>query len=108
MKLEKYTKKHRTEIQWLSRYSTTMEDDKHGRWARIAYAGKFSNMGIFRKKICRWEIAWIKKLIHEGTLKFTVHYLYPSNGSHVFDSIEQAKKEVNKTFRWFIKMSSNK
>lgn len=57
---------------------------------------------FFRRKVCRWEIAWVKKLIINGELKFTIDYLYPSNGKHLFDSLNAAKKEVDKTFKWFI------
>ena len=53
-------------IQWECRYSVTNEDDKHGRWARVAYAGRFGNLGIFKNHICRWEIGWIKKLKGEN------------------------------------------
>jgi hypothetical protein len=42
----------KTEIKWDSRYSSTMENDDMGRWARVAYAGKFDNMGFKNGKIC--------------------------------------------------------
>jgi|GEM_PF-1595870 len=95
-------------VRWLTRYSSTMENDKQGRWARVAYSGKFDNNGFWRGKCCRWEIAWIKKLIINDEIKFTVNYLYPSNGKFLFDNVAAAKKEVNKTFRWFIKMCVGK
>jgi len=95
-------------VEWLPRYSTTMEDDKVGRWARVAYAGKFENAGFYRGKVCRWEIAWVKKLETKDGLKFIANYLYPSNGQYVFNNLEDAKKEVEKSFRWFIKMCSGK
>lgn len=94
------------DVRWLPRYSDTMENDKQHRWARVAYAGRFDNIGFYRGKVCRWEIAWIKKL--QDTKKFTVIYLYPSNGKSVFDSVKEAKKEVEQTFRWFMKMCGGK
>ena len=54
------------DVRWFPRYSSTMEDDDMGRWARVAYAGKFDNMGFWRGKVCRWEIAWVKKLDIKG------------------------------------------
>lgn len=96
------------DVRWIPRYSSTMEDDKMGRWARVAYAGKFDNNGFYRGKVCRWEIAWIKKLEIKGELKFTISYLYPSNGKHLSDNLEDAKKEVEQTFRWFMKMCVGK
>jgi hypothetical protein len=77
-----------------------MENDEMGRWARVAYAGKFGNIGFYRGKVCRWEIAWIKKV----DKKFYLLYYYPSNGKRVFDTVQDAKKEVSKTFKWFLKM----
>lgn len=96
------------DVRWLPRYSSTMEDDDMGRWARVAYAGKFDNMGFYRGKVCHWEIAWVKKLDIKGELKFTINYLYPSNGKHLFDNLEDAQKEVEQTFRWFMKMCGGK
>jgi hypothetical protein len=80
-----------------------MADDKLGRWARIAYAGTFNNFGFIGKRVCYWEIAWIKKLKIESEQKFSVHYLFPSNGNKLFDNLSDAKKEVVKSFKWFIK-----
>src|SRR5690554_3438747 len=87
------------DVRWFPRYSSTMDDDDMGRWARVAFAGKFNNMGFWRGKVCRWEIAWVKKLeSSKGELKFVVSYLYPSKGKHLFDNLEDAKKEVEQTF----------
>ena len=96
------------DVRWLPRYSETMEDDKQGRWARVAYAGKFDNMGYFRGKVCRWEIAWISKIMIKDEMRFTVQYKYPSNGKHLFDNLKDAQKEVEKTFPWFVKMCVGK
>ena len=96
------------DVRWLPRYSSTIEDDDMGRWARVAYAGKFDNMGFWRGKVCRWEIAWVKKMDIKGELKFTISYLYPSNGKHLFNDLEAAQKEVEQTFRWFMKMCGGK
>ena len=96
------------DVRWLPRYSETMEDDKQGRWARVAYAGKFDNIGFYKDKVCRWEIAWVKKIDIKGELKFTVSYLYPSNSKHIFDNLEDAQKEVEQSFSWFMNMCGEK
>lgn len=100
----------RINVRWLPRYSSTMEDDDMGRWARVAYAGRFtkSGFGFYRGNPCRWEIAWVRKLDKKGELKFVVSYLYPSHGGHIFDTLEDAQKEVEKNFRWFLKMCVGK
>jgi len=94
------------EIRWDSRYSDTMEDDWRGRWARIAYAGRLTNgcVPFYYGKVCYWEIAWIKKVKFKGIVKFTVNPIFPYTGGLVFDTLDEAKKEVEKHFRWFIKM----
>lgn len=109
-KTEKQTNILPATVHWLPRYSETMEDDDTGRWARVAYAGKLDNinLGFFRGKVCRWEIAWIKKLHFNNKLYFTISYKYPNNGKSMFDDLPKAKKEVEKTFRWFINMCTNK
>lgn len=92
------------DVRWLPRYSSNMEDDDMGRWARVAYAGKFDNIGFYKGKVCRWEIAWVSKLIVKGDLYFAISYKYPNNGETIFKNLEAAQKEVEQTFRWFIKM----
>ena len=92
-------------IKWTNRYSGTREDDDRGRWARVAYAGDFSRP-FLRGKNCHFEIAWIKKVKIEKANKFYVLYNYPSGGKLLFDDINSAKKEVKRTFNWFIKMCS--
>lgn len=89
-------------IVWLTRYSSTMEDDAYGRWARVAYAGELENDGFSDGKVCRWDIAWVNKLVIPEGIKFTVRYLYPSDGKVLFDNLEDAQKEVEETFQWFI------
>jgi|SRR5665647_321206 len=91
------------EIKWVNRYSDTMEDDKQGRWARVAYAGRFNGFGFYRKKVSCWDIAWVKKCQD----KFTVHTHFPIVTTGVFDTVEQAKAAVEKDFRWFIEMCIN-
>ena len=49
-------------------------------------------------KFLESEIAWISKLND----KFTMNYKYPSNGKFVADSLDEAKKEVETTFKWFL------
>jgi predicted nucleotidyltransferase len=90
-----------TKIEWANRYSDTMEDDFQGRWARIAYAGIFDNFGFVDGKVSRWDIAWITKVYKFD--KFQIRYKFPSNEQKVFDDLEDAKKEVEKNFDWFIK-----
>jgi len=104
---DKITITIKPKIQWDCRYSKTMENDKQGRWARVAFAGAFNNWGFVRGKVCRWEIAWIKKFQFENEplkLKFRIEYNFPSNGEKVCDTLPEAKKEVIKSFNWFIKM----
>ena len=93
-------------IKWLPRYSETMEDDKQGRWARVAWAGDTKHV-FFNGKPCQWEIAWVKKL-DSGSKKFFINYLYPSNGGMRFDTLKECQKEVEKTFRWFMKCCNKK
>lgn len=92
------------EIKWSNRYSETMEDDKQGRWARVAYAGRLGNCGFTRGKVSYWQIAWVKKCMG----KFTVHNYFPIIQTQVFDTLEQAKAAAEKDFRWFIEMCINK
>ena len=96
----------KVKIVWQNRYSQTMENDKHGRWGRTAHAGYFNPpVGFYRGKIAVWEIAWIKKLEHEGNLKFIVSFDFPTKSmGGVYDSVEEAQAKVGKEFRWFIKM----
>ncbi len=95
-------------IIWRHRYSSTMEDDKMGRWARVAYAGK-TNGGfpLIDGMICEWEIAWVKKIKDPASNlflnKFIISPLFPFHGKYIFDSLEEAQTEVDKHFRHFIK-----
>ena len=90
-------------IIWSNRYSATMEDDKQGRWARVAYAGTKRNFGTIGKKVALWDIAWIKKCED----KFTVYNHFPIVTTGVFDTVDQAKAAVEKDFRWFIQCCIN-
>ncbi len=96
------------QIKWDERYSSTMEDDKQGRWARIAYAGNFNNKVPFTIEGAhdRFEIAWVKKLYstfgNETKLKFTVSPKFPYSGEFMFETLEEAKSEVENRFRFFI------
>jgi len=107
-KAQKTKKTNPIVIAWLSRYSDTMEDDKIGRWARVAYAGNFnSGMPFYRGKVSRWEIAWVKRIKdpkNEGKTYYSVSPDFPFKGNHVHDTLESAQKEVETHFRWFIKM----
>ena len=90
------------DIRWISRYSDTDKPDKNGRWARVAYAGKFEDSKMLdTKTIDRWEIAWVKKV--PQTSQVFAQYLFPSHGKNMFDTLEEAKKEVEKQFNYFIK-----
>lgn len=94
------------DIRWESRYSETDQPDKHGRWARIAHAGKFENSKwLETKKIDRFMIAWVKKVYNTTDLKprYIINYHFPSHGEFIFSSFEEAKKEVEKQFNFFIK-----
>jgi hypothetical protein len=95
------------QIKWSFRYSDTMDDDNKGRWARIAYAGKFSGLGFYKNRVSVFQIAWITKLHTEKGMKFYVSYKFPSNSDCVFDDLPAAKKAVEKSFYWFLKMCNN-
>lgn len=86
---------------WEDSYSSTMEDDEFGRWARIAHAG---DKKIWNKKeeLCFWQIASIGKLIFEDKIKFTINCVFPYSGKYVFDTLENAKKTIEKNFSYFI------
>ena len=96
-------------VRFAARYSDTLSDDEFGRWGIVAYAGKFLNGPFHNGRVASWEIAWIKKLndIETGlfTGKFIVHPSFPYHGLFLVESIEQAKKEIEKEFTWFVKMS---
>lgn len=102
--------KHNIEIKWDQRYSTTMEDDEQGRWARIAYSGNFKKgkMGFVNNRVAQWQIAWIDKIIIKDKLYFKVKYEFPSNRDYVFEDLEQAYKAVEESFIWFITMCLQK
>jgi len=95
-------KKNNIHIEWTERYSSTMEADKHGRWAREAYAGNLFGMGLKDKKIARWNIATINKYMADGKDKFVILYHFPSHGQLMIDDLDSARKEVEKLFRWFV------
>lgn len=90
-------------VQWTDRYSSTMENDEKGRWARVAIAGK-TDSPFHERKIAMFNIAWIKKLYIKGELNFVIDYLFPSQEKFLFKRLEDAKKEVEITFEWFISM----
>lgn len=94
-------------LRWDKRYSSTMENDKMGRWARIAYAGrrKFVN-GSYSS----FEIAWICKHEYEGVVRFYIQSRFPTNGGfkNIHDTIEEAMKHTEEYFQFFIKEMSYK
>ena len=81
-----------------------MDNDKFGRWARVAWVGKFNAMGFYRNKVCRWQAAWISKKTIAKVKYFYVQYSFPNNGDVLFSDLIGAKKEVEKQFNWFNKM----
>lgn len=98
-------KHERKLIEWECRYSNTSLPDKFGRWARIAYAGRLNGTGIYRGKVCRWQIAWIKQT-EEGE-RFTINFLFPiSINTRYYDSEQEARDVVEKEFAYFIKNCS--
>ena len=73
-------------IIWINKYSDTMEDDKHGRWARIGYVGE---------GLDSMEVAWIRKVeFKEYKFKFIVQVLFPRKGEIMFKTLEEAKEQV--------------
>ena len=92
-------------IKWCNRYSSTIEDDDMGRWARVAYAGKLDCFGFYRNRVSYFEIAWISKLRYKNKIKFLITYRFPqADNQYTFDNLNDAKKQVAKSFNWFIKM----
>jgi hypothetical protein len=65
--------------------------------------GDFSRT-FYRGKNCYFEIARIKKVKINTSIKFLVKYNYPSSGKITFDDVDSAKTEVKRTFNWFLKM----
>lgn len=108
------------DIKWTNRYSDTMRDDKHGRWARIASAGK-GGYSFFRGKRSNWQIAWVEKqpldsmliaaqkkfnkvaLTKQGYV-FKISEEFPYNGERIFLTLKEAQAAVEKEFKWFISM----
>ncbi len=93
---------------WRPRYSNTMDDDDMERWSRVAYSGKAKGaFPLIDGMICEWEIAWIKKIkdpiSKKNTGKFVISPNFPYQGTYVFDTEEEAKVDVEKYFRHFIK-----
>lgn len=84
---------------WDERYSSTMQPDDMGRWARIAYVGNF---GIKEGKITVFEVAWIKQKEHNNEILFVVSPSFPYQSKYVFKTLEEAKESVEKEFNWFI------
>ena len=85
-------------IKWRDVYSDTMEPDKHGRWARKAMLGDFENV-IVDGKSAIFEIAWIKII----ETKFVISLLFPDHhNNYVFDTLEEAMKEVENKFNFFM------
>ena len=88
-------------ITWDKRYSETMEDDKQGRWARIASVG--SN-NIFEKGKANFQIAWIRKVNENsfGLTGFVVTPEFPFRERMIYDTLEEAMTAVEKAFVFFI------
>jgi len=84
---------------WTDRYSSTMENDHMGRWARIAYIGGGDLVG---DKVSSFELAWISKLLHDDVLMFCINYRFPNQGKSLFDTLEEAKVEVEDRFNFFL------
>jgi hypothetical protein len=95
-------------VTWINQYSDTMEPDRHGRWARVAYCGNPVNT-LRKRKVAHFQIAWVKRLSinEEWTGKFNVAYAFPTQEKVVFDTLDEAKAAVEKSFGYFIEMSIN-
>ncbi len=89
--------KIKTPIVWADRYSSTMENDEQGRWARVGLAGKNINNRI---NVDIFQIAWIEK--YHNSDFFYIKYYYPYNGKHLFSTLEEAKTNVEVSFKHFI------
>lgn len=97
-------------IVWTARYSETMDDDKHGRWARVGYAGKLHGFPFINDTSAIFEIAWIKKVKDEKTgktLGFQVISKFPNDrdlGKVRFGdgALEEAQLMVENGFNFFM------
>jgi len=89
-------------------YSKTLEDDKHGRWCIRVDCGNSEKMFGKDGNCLLFEIASISKLKDSienvwYSKKFVINYNYPyNNGKYIFDSVEECKEEIEKSFKIFI------
>jgi hypothetical protein len=89
----------KVKFRWDERYSSTMQPDDMGRWARIGYVG---NPKIKEGKYTLFEVAWIKQKEHNNEILFVVSPLFPYKSKYLFNSLDDAKVEIEKEFNWFI------
>ena len=94
-----------SKVYWLPRYSTTMQDDKQGRWAIVGHCG--NKKQFVDGKAAFWEIVWISKVRDNGfeTGKFYIKPNFPYSGKFVFNSVLAAKNAVTRGLNWFISQS---
>jgi len=93
-------------ITWIQIYSSTDEDDEHGRWAIEAIAGKQKGNPFIRGKVAQFTIARIKKVKDNKTgqhLGFCVSPVYPYHGKYFFNTVDECKLDVEQSFTWFLK-----
>lgn len=80
---------------WSTRYSSTEEPDKQGRWARICH---YKDLNI----------AWVNMINHDGKRIFSINGHFPVSGNDMpdfmakADCIENAKIMVEREFLNFL------
>lgn len=90
-------------IKWENRYSDTMEDDDMGRWARIANCGILNDgMPFIDGKVSIHQIAWINRLNYSNKIHYMVSFYFPHKGKSSFKTLDEAKNEVENSFKFFI------
>lgn len=82
-------------FEWATRYSSTDEPDKQGRWARICH---YKDLNI----------AWVNMIEHDDKKIFTISGHFPVNGNDMpdyfekTDTFEKAKEMVESEFMKFL------
>ena len=90
----------KVDLLWDERYSNTLEDDKFGRWARIAYAGRG---GMRDGRVSNFELAWISKIKSDnGEVRYDIRPSFPFKGKTLHLTIEDAKQEVEDALSFFL------
>lgn len=101
-------------LHWTERYSDTMESDKRGRWARIAYVAhpdSIDSFGFVGDRVGSFQIAWVEKYTWEGrpdNIQFRVSYNFPVGSQRgLFATLEEAKADVEEQWAWLMQCANH-